>query len=119
MTAYFRIYRADQGHAPKVRHATIESAIKEAERLSEQHPGEPFEILKCVAITRCTKASTFWMDGEEPPETPAYRMLEDDEKLQAGDEYLGLTDGCWRKIAPYTIGALAKSFPNDHRRPIP
>lgn len=118
MKPHFFTYRANQGHAPKARHTTIESAIKEAERLSEQHPGEPFEILKCVAITQCTKASTFWMDGEGPPEVPKYRILEDDEKLQAGDEYLSFTDGGWRKIMPYTIGALTKSFPNDHRRPI-
>lgn len=33
------------------------------ERLSNQHPGETFEILQCLAVTRTVMAKTFWLDG--------------------------------------------------------
>ena len=65
MKPYYYVYRYGH-HGPQARHGTIESAQKEAERLSEQHPESSFEILKCVGHTRTTKAKTFWMDGEEP-----------------------------------------------------
>jgi hypothetical protein len=67
MKPYYYVYRYGHG-GPTAIHKTVESAQKEAERLAEQHPESSFDILKCVAQTRATKAKTFWMDGEEPEE---------------------------------------------------
>jgi hypothetical protein len=46
----------------------IEFALLESERLASQHPGQHFEILKCVGITSTPSPSpsTFWMDDTEP-----------------------------------------------------
>jgi hypothetical protein len=62
MKPYYYVYRVG-GKFPTVQHYTLTSAKKEAERLSNQHPGEVFEILQCLAITRTVLAQTFWMDG--------------------------------------------------------
>lgn len=67
MKPYYYVYRYEH-RGPTARHGTIESAQKEAERLAEQHPESHFEILKCIGITKTTKAKTFWLDGEEPKE---------------------------------------------------
>jgi hypothetical protein len=70
MKPYYYVYRV--GHmGPKVKHPTLAEAINEAERLSNQHPGEAFEILQCVAITQTPIATTFYMDGMGP-EGPCY-----------------------------------------------
>ncbi len=62
MKPYYYVYRV--GHtAPKIKHDTLTSAVTEAERLSNQHPGETFEILQCLAFTRTVVAKTFWLDG--------------------------------------------------------
>jgi len=66
MKPYFYVYRVNAQH-PRVKHDTAESAAKEAERLAAQHPGETFEILQCIAITRTVNPQTFWMDGIIPP----------------------------------------------------
>lgn len=64
MKPYFYIYRY-QDKAPVIRHATLEQAQAEAERLATQHKGTPFEILKCVGISQVTgPAYTFFMEGE-------------------------------------------------------
>ena len=66
MKPYFYVYRY-QDKAPVVRHATLEQAQAEAERLATQHKGTPFEILKAVGLSQVTgPASTFFMDGEGP-----------------------------------------------------
>jgi hypothetical protein len=65
MKPYFYIFRVGYD-TPKVKHATIESAHAEAMRLSEQHPGETFEILQCLGITRATTPQTSWVDGFSP-----------------------------------------------------
>ena len=86
MKPYFYIYRADQSRAPKVKHATLAEAQAEAERLANQHPGSTFEILQCVAITRCTQANTFWMDGEQPQEKPRYQYFLDTSNINRRHE---------------------------------
>lgn len=69
MEPHYYVYRV--GHTkPTIKHHTLKSAAIEAERLSNQHPGETFEILKCLAVTRTVLAKTFWMDGVTPPELP-------------------------------------------------
>ena len=65
MKPYYYVYRRGHG-PPKIKHDTLESARSEAERLASSHPGEAFEILKCVAVSSASKISTFWMDGEGP-----------------------------------------------------
>ena len=120
MKPYYYVYRVGNGNS-NVKHSTIESAQKEAERICNQHPGSVFEILKCLAIVQCTQASTFWMDGEnwmdgeEPPEKPRYRMLEYGEIIQPGDEYDD--DGTWRPRA-LTIGEKGSADNRPTRRPL-
>jgi hypothetical protein len=66
MKPYFYVYRY-QDKAPVIRHATLEAAQAEAERLATQHKGTCFEILKVVGLTQVSgPASTFFMDGEGP-----------------------------------------------------
>jgi hypothetical protein len=48
MKPYYYVYRVGYKF-PTVQHYTLISAAKEAERLSNQHPGEVFEILQCLA----------------------------------------------------------------------
>lgn len=66
MKTYYYVYRVGQ-KGPTIKHHTLTSAANEAERLSNQHPGETFEILQCLAVTRTALAKTFWMDGIDPP----------------------------------------------------
>lgn len=67
MKPYFYVYRENIGHPPTNRHATIEQAQAEAERLAVKHPGSVIQILKCVGLSQVTgPASTFFMDGEGP-----------------------------------------------------
>ena len=66
MKPHYYVYRVGQ-KGPTIKHATLLSAATEAERLSNQHPGETFEILQCVGVTRTTIAQTSWMDGVTPP----------------------------------------------------
>lgn len=65
MKTYFYVYRLGHG-APTFRHKTFIAAQAEAERLANLHPGEAFEILRCVAISQLPKpaASTFFLDEE-------------------------------------------------------
>jgi len=49
-----------------VKYYTLESAHREAMRLSEQHKGYVFEILQCVGLVRIVKPQVFWMDGVNP-----------------------------------------------------
>ena len=112
MKPYYYIYRTDESRGPKIKHATLAEAQTEAERLANQHPGSTFEILQCVAITRCAQASTFWLDGEEPPEHPRYRMLEEGEIVRDGDEFF---HSKWRPVTLFIGGIWLKSH-LPHRR---
>lgn len=117
MKPYYYVYKhGDQG--PRVRHPDLATAQEEAERLAEKMPGQFFEILRCIGYASTSKASTFWMDGEGPPENPRYRELEEGETFQDGDEYeLG---GRWLKVPPssfdHEFTRKAWNFP--HRRPL-
>ena len=66
MTPHYYVYRFGFG-MPTIKHDTLESAVREAERLAVQHRGEAFEILQCLGITRAVTAQTFWLDGVIPP----------------------------------------------------
>lgn len=67
MKPYFYVYRHLGDDGPTVRHPTLEAAVKESERLAQKHPGQSFEILQCIGITRVQAAQTFWMSGVTPP----------------------------------------------------
>jgi hypothetical protein len=67
MKSYYYVYRV--GHSrPTIKHYSLSAAVKESQRLSNQHPQDAFEILKCLAITMTTTANTFWMDDAKPEE---------------------------------------------------
>ena len=67
MKPYFYVYRENVGQGPTNRHATLELAQAEAERLAVKHTGSVIQILKCVGFAQVTgPASTFFMDGEGP-----------------------------------------------------
>lgn len=102
---------------------TLEEAQSEAERHAAKHPGRAFEILRCVGIAQCSQASTFWMNGEGPPEKPRYRELEEGETFQAGDEYMPTTGEYkreWIAVPNWSFGEVysKRAFPSPHRRPI-
>ena len=122
MKPYYYVYRVGNGNS-NVKHSTIESAQKEAERICNQHPGSVFEILKCLAIVRCTQASTFWMDGEnwmdgeQPPEKPRYRMLEIGDEVIDGDQYEKVgVPGLW--VTTSSTGYRLSCYNAPHRRPL-
>ena len=62
MKAFYYVYDYSN-HLPKVRHSSLELAQKEAERLTLQH-SKPFEILKCVGVTKITKAETIMTEDD-------------------------------------------------------
>jgi hypothetical protein len=71
MKPYFYVYRVSpNATGPTVRHETLRAAADEAYRLAEKHPGQSFEILKCVGFSKTASAMTFWMDGEQPYREP-------------------------------------------------
>jgi len=65
MKPYYYVYQYD-GYFPKARYETLESAQKESERLAKLNPGQSFEILMCLGISRATTAQTFWNDDIYP-----------------------------------------------------
>lgn len=77
MTTFFYVYRVGYGK-PTIKHQTLVQAEQEAVRLSGQHPGESFEILQCLGITKTVTPQTFWMDGVIPPHICAFNRLLDD-----------------------------------------
>ena len=117
MKPCYYVYRTDESRGPKIKHVTLKDAQTEAERLANQHPGSVFEILQCLAITRCTQANTFWMDGEEPPETARYRMLELGEMIEEGDEFDCVGDGNWQPFV-LLVGSKLATIGQPARRPI-
>jgi hypothetical protein len=64
MKPYYYVHRV--GYKSTVKHYTLESAHKEALRLSEQHKSDVFEILQCIGLVRTVQPQVFWMDGVKP-----------------------------------------------------
>ena len=69
MNHYYYVFRVGGSH-PRIKHQTLEAAHAESLRLSGQHPGDTFEILLCLGISRMITPQTFWNDGFIPPPTP-------------------------------------------------
>lgn len=65
MKPYYYVYNPS-GSRPTYRHASLESAVAESERLAALHPAVSFEVLQCVAISSSPKpkASTFFLDDQ-------------------------------------------------------
>lgn len=128
MNPYYYVYRTDETRGPKIKHHTLKSAQIEAERLANQHPSSVFEILKTMAVVRCTIASTFWMDGEnwkakeepppepEAPKEPFYRTLGMCEVLEKGDQLM--SNGHWIPAVDSIGLELGKSEFPAARRPL-
>jgi hypothetical protein len=66
MNTYYYVFRVG-GNIPTVRHETIESAHRESERLARIHPGQSFEILQCIGVSKTVAVETSWMPGIVPP----------------------------------------------------
>lgn len=117
MKPYYYVYNW-AGEKPRVRHATIEQAEKEACRLAKEQPGAFFEILQCLGVTGCSEPSTEWVttfdaEPEKEPE-PKYRMLRDDEEVKKRDEYFNESLNAWRPAN--RIGMKADSGVQYRRR---
>ena len=119
MKPYFYLYNATIGEFTGEKFDTAARAVEMSLELAESNPGEAFEILRCVGYSSTSKASTFWMDGEEPPEKPLYRMLEDGEIIMGEDEFQH-PEG-WRKHHG-SYNAIGETFRKSnhlpHRRPL-
>lgn len=101
MKPFYRVLRTDGRAAVQL--ATLKEAETEALRLAGQHPGETFEILRCVGVARTTEPSVFWHDGEGPAAEPpnpgeGHRLLTEGEVIRDGDEEAnGPEGGGWSK----------------------
>jgi hypothetical protein len=115
MKLYYYVYRSDEERGPKIKHASLVSAQAEAERLASQHPSSAFEILECVAVTRCTVPKTFWMDKEKNKE-PKYRFLAKGERILDGDQYWSPEDQIWKIRIPSLPEEFVPSCHLPHRR---
>lgn len=114
MNPYYRVYSNESIAAE---HAlTLEDAQARAEELAAKHPGCCFEILRCVGYASTSKVSTFWMDGEDPPEKPRYRMLDEGETVEGGDEFEH-PEGVWKPHG-FAIGFPYGKGIKKTRRPL-
>lgn len=130
MRPYYRIYRVGSSSPMPVRHATPALAATEAERLAAQHPGDTFEVLQCLAVTRTTTPVTFWLDGcgpsqvaaatLPPPPEPGYIEITDPEEIiREGDECACNLTATWGTVG-ILRGDLVKTHPTlRFRRPDP
>ena len=135
-------YFVRRAASPDPTHETLEAAQAKAEAMAESEPGCAFEILRCVGYSSTSKASTFWMDGEEPPESipklpvgaigychygngqtafcvapekSRYRMLEEGEPIADGDEF----SRGYEWISSKCAGQQYKNVMHQpHRRPL-
>ena len=85
MKSYYYVYNPNR-QLPNNRHKTFEEAKIEAERLSLKH-GCEIQILKCVAVSNVSAVSTILTEDEESKREPQYRIFDEGEEIQAGDEY--------------------------------
>ena len=49
--SYWYVYNP-AGFRPRYKHATAESAISESRRLAHEHPGQRFEVLRCIGFSQ-------------------------------------------------------------------
>ena len=115
-------YFVRRAASPDPTHETLEAAQAKAEAMAESEPGQWFQILRCVGIAQTSKAATFWMDGEEPPGKPRYRMLDEGDVFQGGDQWQPFPDheGEWIEVPSFSFGGIyyKSVYPSPHRRPL-
>ena len=65
---YYRVLRLGgiNSRIAPVEYKTLKGVRAEAERLAGRHPGDSFEVVKCIGVARCTKPTVFWNDGIDP-----------------------------------------------------
>ena len=54
------------GRSPSHRHKSIEDAVKEAERLARQEPGQRFIVLEALRMCQVPELPIKWSELEEP-----------------------------------------------------
>jgi hypothetical protein len=84
MKPYYYVFKVGVRH-PRIKHATIELATAESERLARLHPGETFEILMCLGVTKTINPHTSWMDGVVPPHICEMHRIMDDTCYVCGE----------------------------------
>lgn len=124
MKPYYRVYDEKEYSTYGTQFDSHVDAEQLALELATKYPGSTFEILRCVGYSSTSKASTFWMDGEGP-EKPRYRMLEDGEIIQSGDQFTPDGGETWTTArdagADYrdsSVGHFCKWPHLPHRRPL-
>lgn len=66
MKPHYQVYSESVDIREFTKFATLQEATLHAEEQAKKHPGENYEILMCVGISRTNTECTFWMDGITP-----------------------------------------------------
>jgi hypothetical protein len=75
MKPYYYVFKPGSGgYPPTKKHETQQAAVDESMRLANMHPSQAFEVCKVIAVTQCSKPSTFFMDGETPVEKRPFKV---------------------------------------------
>jgi hypothetical protein len=90
MKPYYYVFKPENGLRPTKKHETQQAAVDESMRLAEKHPSAKFEVCKVVAVTQCSKPSTFFMDGECPAEKRPFKIGDRVRVTKYGSQYAGL-----------------------------
>ena len=91
MKPYYYVFKPGSGgYPPTKKHETQQDAVDESIRLAEKHPSATFEVCKVIAVTQCSKPSTFFMDGEFPVEKRPFKLGDRVRVTKYGSQYAGM-----------------------------
>jgi len=90
MKPYYYVFKPGSGHPPTKKHETQQAAVDESMRLANLHPSQAFEVCKVIAVTQCSKPSTFFMDGEYPVEKRPFKLGDRVRVIKYGSQYAGM-----------------------------
>ena len=62
---HFWLVWNEQGDPPKLKHATLENAKREAGRLATLNPGQQFHVLQVIATARFARVE--WLEYDYAP----------------------------------------------------
>lgn len=65
MKPYYRVIKESDSYVSE-KFSTLKEATKLAEDYAKTNPGENYEIVMCVGLSRINPECTFWMDGVTP-----------------------------------------------------